>query len=69
MLKKVIIKGMSCSHCVNHVRQALSELKDSQKVEVNLEQKYAIVETSSNDEEIKEKIEDQGYDVISIENI
>ena len=69
MLKKIIIKGMSCSHCVNHVRQALSELKDSQKVEVNLEQKYAIVETSSNDEEIKEKIEDQVYDVISIENI
>lgn len=69
MLKKIIIKGMSCSHCVNHVRQALSELKDSQKVEVNLEQKYAIIETSSNDEEIKEKIEDQGYDVISIENI
>lgn len=69
MLKKIIIKGMSFSHCVNHVREALSELKDSQKVEVNLEQKYAIVETSSNDEEIKEKIEDQGYDVISIENI
>lgn len=69
MLKKIIIKGMSCSHCVNHVREALSEFKDSQKVEVNLEQKYAIVETSSNDEEIKEKIEDQGYDVISIENI
>ena len=69
MLKKIIIKGMSSSHCVNHVREALSELKDSQKVEVNLEQKYAIVETSSNDEEIKEKIEDQGYDVISIENI
>ena len=69
MLKKIIIKGMSCSHCVNHVREALSELKDSQKVEVNLEQKYAIVETSSNDEEIKEKIEDQGYVVISIENI
>ena len=69
MLKKIIIKGMSCSHCVNHVREALSELKDSQKVEVNLEQKYAIVETSYNDEEIKEKIEDQGYDVISIENI
>ena len=50
MLKKIIIKGMSCSHCVNHVREALSELKDSQKVEVNLEQKYAIDETSYNDE-------------------
>ena len=28
MLKKIIIKGMSCSHCVNHVREALSELND-----------------------------------------
>ena len=57
MLKKIIIKGMSCSHCVNHVREALSELKDAQKVEVNVEQKYAIVDTSSKDEGIKENVE------------
>ncbi|MEN8076732.1 heavy-metal-associated domain-containing protein [Clostridioides difficile] len=69
MLKKIFIEGMSCNHCVNHVKEALSELKDSGKIQVNLEEKYAVVETSSNNEEIKDKIEDQGYDVISIESL
>lgn len=69
MLKKIFIEGMSCNHCVNHVKEALSELKDSGKIQVNLEEKYAVVETSSNNEEIKDKIEEQGYDVISIESL
>ena len=67
MLKKIFIEGMSCNHCVNHVKEALAELKDSGKIQVNLEEKYAIVETSSSNEEVKAKIEDQGYDVVSIE--
>lgn len=29
MLKKIFIEGMSCNHCVNHVKEALAELKDS----------------------------------------
>ena len=53
MLKKIFIEGMSCNHCVNHVKEALAELKDSGKIQVNLE----------------EKIEDQGYDVVSIESM
>ena len=67
MLKKIFIDGMSCNHCVNHIKEALAELRDSGKIQVNLDEKYAIVETSSKDNEIKEKIEDQGYDVVSIE--
>ena len=67
MLKKIFIEGMICNHCVNHVKEALSTLKDSGKIQVNLEEKYAVVETSSNNDEIKEKIEDEGYDVFSIE--
>ena len=43
MLKKIFIEGMSCNHCVNHVKEALAELKDSGKIQVNLEEKYAIV--------------------------
>lgn len=69
MMKKIIIEGMSCNHCVNHVKEALSNLKDSGKISVSLEEKYGIVETSSTDEEIREIIEEEGYDVISIENI
>ena len=67
MLKKIFIDGMSCNHCVNHIKEALAELQDSGKIQVNLDEKYAIVETSYKDNEIKEKIEDQGYDVVSIE--
>ena len=67
MLKKIFIDGMSCNYCVNHIKEALAELQDSGKIQVNLDEKYAIVETSSKDNEIKEKIEDQGYDVVSIE--
>ena len=36
MLKKIFIEGMSCNHFVNHVKEALAELKDSGKIQVNL---------------------------------
>lgn len=55
MLKKIFIEGMSCNHCVSHVKEALAELKDSGKIQVNLEEKYAIVETSSSNEEVDRK--------------
>ena len=69
MLKKIIIEGMILNHCVNHVKKALTELKNAKKIEVNLEEKYAVVETDSDDKEIKEKIEEEGYEIISIKNI
>lgn len=69
MLKKILIEGMSCNKCVAHVKEALEELKDAKSIEVNLQEKYAKVDTSSDDEEIKEKIDDAGYDVISIDNL
>jgi copper chaperone len=69
MKKKILIEGMKCRNCVAHVTEALIELEDSNGVEVNLDKKYAIVETDVKDEIIKDKIEDIGYDVIKIENI
>ncbi len=69
MLKKISIEGMSCNKCVAHVKEALEELKDAKSIDVNLEGKYANVDTTSNDEEIREKIDDAGYDVISIDNL
>ena len=69
MKKKILIEGMSCNKCVAHVKEALEELKDAKSIEVNLQEKYAKVDTTSDDEEIKEKIDDAGYDVISIDNL
>ncbi|SHH81074.1 Heavy-metal-associated domain-containing protein [Clostridium collagenovorans DSM 3089] len=68
-MKKIFIEGMSCGHCVKHVTEALEELDTVSKVEVSLENKTALVEGSSTDEELKAAIEEYGYDVIKIENI
>lgn len=67
MKKKILIEGMSCQHCVGHVKEALEGLDKVTSVEVSLENKWAIVETANSDDELKEAIEEEGYDVIKIE--
>lgn len=67
-MKKVLIEGMSCGHCVKHVKGALEELNGVSKVEVDLASKSATFEGEVSDADIKAAIEDAGYDVVSIEN-
>ena len=67
MKKKILIEGMSCNKCVGPVKAALEDLDGVTSVEVSLEGKNAIVETTANDEALKEVIEDEGYDVVEIE--
>ena len=68
MKKKILVEGMSCSHCVNHVTEALKGI-GATEVEVSLERKLATAELADNvtDEAIKAAIEDAGYDVVGIE--
>lgn len=68
-MKKVIkIDGMSCGHCVNHVKNALEDIPGVSQVEVSLVNKMAVCEVEANvlDETIKAEIEDAGYKVLSI---
>ena len=67
MKKKILIEGMKCEHCVGHVREALTGLAEVSSVEVSLEGNYALVETTADDEKLKEVIEEEGYDVVGIE--
>ncbi|NMM63754.1 heavy-metal-associated domain-containing protein [Clostridium sp. P21] len=69
MKKKIMVEGMSCGHCVNHVKTALEELNGATNVSVDLDSKTAVVEASSEieDADIKFAIEDAGYEVVSIE--
>jgi copper chaperone len=69
MTKKILVEGMSCGHCVNHVKEALSELNGVTSVDVNLSAKTAVIETSAEvkDEDIKFAIDDAGYEVVGIE--
>ena len=60
------VEGMSCGHCVKAVESSVGELNGIENVKVNLEE--AQVTVSFNDaqvslEQIKETIEEQGYDV------
>ncbi|MFA7637466.1 MAG: copper chaperone CopZ [Monoglobales bacterium] len=61
------VEGMSCSHCENSVKNAVSALNGVKSVVVNLGEKTVTVEYDSAAvtlETIKNEIEDQGYDVI-----
>lgn len=69
MKKKIYIDGMSCSHCVSHVKEALLDI-GAIKVKVDLEEKFAIAEFEDEitDNEIIETIEEAGYEVTEIED-
>lgn len=67
MEKKIMIEGMSCNHCVSHVKEALAAIEGVISVVVNLEGKYALVNVSDvTDDQLRDAIEDEGYDVIEI---
>ncbi len=67
--KTISIEGMSCNHCVAHVKEALEGLDGITSVKVDLGKKCALIESKSEikDEAIKSAIEDAGYDVTNIE--
>lgn len=69
MTKKIYIEGMSCSHCVGHVEEALKEICGVKTVSVDLQQKLATVELAHEveDEKFKSAIDDVGYEVVKIE--
>lgn len=66
MKRKIQIEGMSCGHCVAHVREALEEIRGIESVEVSLEEKCATIIGNATLEDIKEAIGEAGYDVVNI---
>ena len=69
MNKKIIsIEGMSCNHCKMSVEKALNSIEGVTKVEVSLENKNAVIESSKeiDHNKIRESIENEGFIVKSI---
>jgi copper ion binding protein len=68
-MEKAILKvdGMSCEHCVNAVTKAVGALPGVSNVVVDLKTKTVLVEhdPALTLDEIKNEIEDQGYDIIA----
>ncbi len=69
MKKKINIEGMSCGHCVAHVKEALEELSNIKVLEVNLDKKAALVDTDIDNNILISAIDEAGYDVISIDTL
>lgn len=60
------IEGMTCNHCVMSVKSALEQAGGS-NVEVSLEKNQATFEAGSDNTEVfKNAVEEQGYDVLSL---
>jgi copper chaperone len=60
------VKGMSCGHCVKAVEGSVGELTGVNQVKVNLDNGTVDVEFNGAEvtlDQIKETIDDQGYDV------
>ena len=67
-MKTIKIEGMQCNHCKMTVEKVLNAIEEITKVEVNLENKTATIETTKEveDEKIKEVIENAGFIVKEI---
>ncbi|HIT01365.1 MAG TPA: cation transporter, partial [Candidatus Enterenecus merdae] len=66
MEKKVIVEGMMCQNCVNHVTKALNDLPGV-TAQVDLASKTATVTGDASDEAIRAAVEQAGYQVTSIQ--
>lgn len=59
------IEGMMCKHCVAHVEKALLGVAGVEGVEVSLENKSAIVQTSvASKEELEKVVVEAGYEIV-----
>ena len=68
MEKIIRVEGMTCNHCKMAVEGALKKLTGINAANVNLEEKNVTVsfnEGEVNLDQMKEVIENQGYDVVA----
>ena len=69
MEKLLKIEGMACGNCVKHVSKALMEIEGISDVNVQLENKTAVVRMSHavEDDKLKAAVKDAGYELVSIQ--
>ena len=58
------IDGMGCEHCIKSVREALEEIKGIKVLNVKIGSAEVEAENDSVLNEIKEKLDDAGYDLV-----
>ena len=63
-MKTIVISGMHCQHCVARVEKALKELGENPKID--LKNGIAVVDGTNSDADLKNAVEDLGFDVVEI---
>ena len=58
------IEGMGCEHCVKSVREALEKIKGIKVLNVKIGSAEIEAENDSVLNEIREKLDDVGYDLV-----
>ena len=58
------IDGMGCEHCIKSIREALEEIKGIKVLDVKIGSAEVEAENDSVLNEIKEKLDDAGYDLV-----
>ena len=58
------INGMACEHCIKSVKEALGEIKGIKVLDVKIGSAEVEVENDSVLNEIREKLDDAGYDLV-----
>ena len=58
------IDGMGCEHCIKYVREALEGVTGVKVLDVKIGSAEVEVENDSVLNEIKEKLDDAGYDLV-----
>ncbi|MDV7338892.1 heavy-metal-associated domain-containing protein [Terasakiella sp. A23] len=57
-----IVDGMTCSHCSQAVTNALKSIDDDAEISIDLTTKKVTINGLDNEDQIKEAIEDAGFD-------
>lgn len=60
------VEGMTCSHCVAHVKEALQSVPGVETVEVELNAKQARVRGDASEEALREAVKEAGYTAVGL---
>ncbi len=63
------VEGMTGQHCVNGITRALTNLPGVQSIHIDRQTAEVTVDGTPDADLVREAIEDEGYDVTSIEGI
>ena len=69
-MRQVVIKvkGMECTGCENRIKKALEEMRGIDEVKADYRKETVTIEPTGtfDEEDVKEKLEDLGFEVIEI---